>query len=160
MTSRALPPNGRNEPPARWNSWCSVAKLCPALHDPTDCSIIRPPCPSPSPKIHLCSCLLNRWCHPTISSSVALVSFCLQSFPALKFFPVSQLFTSGGQSIGASASASVLRPQSRKKARVSGGKRLVLRVEASAGTSMRCCEVLYLSGLWIFFLHQREVGCF
>ena len=50
------------------------------------------------------------------------------------------------------------RPQSRKKARVSGGKRLVLRAEASAETSMRCCETLYLSGLWIFFLYNHGSG--
>ena len=50
------------------------------------------------------SCPLNRWCHPTISSSVVLFSFCLQSFPASGSFPGSQLFTSGSQSIGASAS--------------------------------------------------------
>ena len=54
------------------------------------------------------SCSLSGWCHPVISSSVASFSFCLQSFPASGPFPVSQLFTSGGQSIGALASASVL----------------------------------------------------
>ena len=50
----------------------------------------------------------NRWCHPTISSSVALFSFCLHSFPASGFFPMSQVFASGGLSIGTSISASVL----------------------------------------------------
>ena len=54
------------------------------------------------------SCPLNRWCHPAISSSVTLFSSCLQSFPASGSFQMSQLFTSGGQSIGASASASAL----------------------------------------------------
>ena len=54
------------------------------------------------------SCLLSWWCHPTISSSVIPFSFCLQSFPASGSFPVSRFFTSGGQSIGVSASASVL----------------------------------------------------
>ena len=54
------------------------------------------------------SCPLNRWCHPTISSSFALFSFCLQSFPASGSFPMSQLFASGGQSTGVSVSASVL----------------------------------------------------
>ena len=54
------------------------------------------------------SCPLNWWCQPTISSSVTPFSSCLQSFPASGSFPVSQLFTSGGQNIGASASASVL----------------------------------------------------
>ena len=68
----------------------------------------RSPCPSPTPRVHLNPCPLSRWCHPTISSSVTLFSFCLQSFPASGSLPMSQLFTSGGQSIGASASASVL----------------------------------------------------
>ena len=63
---------------------------------------------SPSPGACSNSCLLSWWCHPTISSSVAHFSSCLQSFPALGSFPNSQLFASGGQSIGASASASVL----------------------------------------------------
>ena len=66
----------------------------------------RLPCPSLSPRICSDSCLLSRWCHPTISSSAAPFSFCLQSFPAPGSFPVKQLFTSGGQSIEASASAS------------------------------------------------------
>ena len=58
------------------------------------------PHPSPSPRVSPSSCPLNWWCHPTISSSVTHFSFCLQSFPALGFFQVSLLFTSGGQSIG------------------------------------------------------------
>ena len=65
-------------------------------------------CLSPSPGACLNSCLLSRWCHPTISSSVVPFSSCLQSFPASRSFPVSWLLTSGGQSTGASASASVL----------------------------------------------------
>ena len=68
----------------------------------------RLPCPSPSPGICPSSCLFNRWCHPTISSSVTPFSFCPQSFPASESFLMSHLFASGGQSIGASASASVL----------------------------------------------------
>ena len=68
----------------------------------------RPPCPSPTPSVHPNPCPLSRWCHPTISSSVVPFSSCLQSFPAWGSFPMSQFFTSGGQSIGVSASASVL----------------------------------------------------
>ena len=64
----------------------------------------RLPCPLPSPRICPSSCPLNWWCHPTISSSVSLFFFCLQSFPASGSFPMSQLFTLGGQCIGASAS--------------------------------------------------------
>ena len=65
-------------------------------------------CPSLSPGACSNSCPLSRWCHPTISSSVAPISSCPQSFPASGTFPMSQLFKSGGQSIGASASPSVL----------------------------------------------------
>ena len=68
----------------------------------------RPLCPSPSPRDPSNSCPLSRWCHPTISSSVIPFSSCLQSFLASGTFQMSQLFTSGGQSIGASALASVL----------------------------------------------------
>ena len=68
----------------------------------------RLPCPSPSPRVWSDSCPLSWWCHPTISSSVIPFSSCLQSFPASGSFPVSQLFASGGQSTGVSASASVL----------------------------------------------------
>ena len=68
----------------------------------------RLPCPSPSPRACSNSCPSSQWCHPTISSSVASFSSCPQSFPASGSFPMSGLFASGGQSIGASASASVL----------------------------------------------------
>ena len=69
---------------------------------------VRLPCPSLSPGVCSNSCPLNQWCHPTISSSVILFSFCLQSFLASEAFPMSQFFASRGQSIGVSASASVL----------------------------------------------------
>ena len=68
----------------------------------------RLPCPSLSPRVCSNSCPLCRWHHPTDSSSVAPFSFCPQSFPASGSFPISQLFASGGQSIGVSASVSVL----------------------------------------------------
>ena len=68
----------------------------------------RLPCPSQSLRVCSNSCLSSWWCHPTISSSVIPFSSCPQSFPASGTFPRSQLFASGGQSIGASASASVL----------------------------------------------------
>ena len=68
----------------------------------------RLPCPSPTPGAYSKSCPSSQWCHPTVSSSVVPFSSCLQSFPASGSFLMSQLFTSGGQSIGASASASVL----------------------------------------------------
>ena len=68
----------------------------------------RPPCSLPTPGVYSNSHPLNWWCHPTISSSVIPISSCFQSFPASGSFPVSQFFTSGGQNIGASATASVL----------------------------------------------------
>ena len=68
----------------------------------------RPPCPSPTPGVYSNSCPLSRWCHPAISSSVIPFSSYPQSLPASGSFPMSQLFASGGQSIGVLASASVL----------------------------------------------------
>ena len=74
-------------------------------HDPQHA---RPSCPSPTPRVHPNPCPLSRGCHPTISSSVVPFSSCPQSFPASGSFQTSQLFASGGQSIGVSASTSVL----------------------------------------------------
>ena len=68
----------------------------------------RPPCPSLTPGVYSDSCPSSRWCHPTISSTVIPFSSCPQSLPASGSFPMSQLFAWGGQSIGVSASASVL----------------------------------------------------
>ena len=68
----------------------------------------RPPCPSPTPKAYPNSCPLSQWRHPAISSSVIPFSSCPQSFPASGSFQMSQLFTSGGQTFGVSASTSVL----------------------------------------------------
>ena len=68
----------------------------------------RPPCPSPTTRVHPNSCTLSWWCHPDISSSVVPYLSCPQSLPASGSFPMSQLFASGGQSTGVSASASVL----------------------------------------------------
>ena len=68
----------------------------------------RPPCPPPIPRVYPNPSSSSRWCHPTISSSVVPFSSCPQSFPASGSFPMSQLFASDGQSIGVSASTSVL----------------------------------------------------
>ena len=65
----------------------------------------RPPCPSPIPGVYSDSCASSQWCHPAISSSVVPFSSCLQTFPASGSFQMSQVFASGGQSIGVSASA-------------------------------------------------------
>ena len=68
----------------------------------------RPPCPSTTPRVHSNSHPLSRWCHPAISSSVVPFSSCPQSLPASESFPISQLFTWGGQSNGGSAIAPFL----------------------------------------------------
>ena len=75
---------------------------------PHDSQHARPPCPSPTPGIYSNSCPSSQWCHPAISSSVIPFSSCSQSLPASGSFPTSQLFAWDGQSIGVSASASVL----------------------------------------------------
>ena len=82
---------------------CSVTKSYPSLWDPHGLQHTRLPCPSPSPGVCSHSCPLRQWCHPTTSSLVTLFFSCLQSGS----FLMSQLFPSGGQSIGASALASV-----------------------------------------------------
>ena len=69
---------------------------------------VRPSCPLPTPRVYSNSCPLSQWCHPTISFSVVPFSSCLQSFPKSASFQMSQLFASGGQSTGVSASALVL----------------------------------------------------
>ena len=89
----------------------NVQFSCSVVSDslrPHESQHARPPCPSPTPRIHSNPHPLSRWCHPTISSSVVPFSSCPQSFPASGSFPMSQLFASGGQSIGVSVLASVL----------------------------------------------------
>ena len=92
-------------------SLCSVqfsrSVVCNSLwpHEPQHA---RPPCPSPTPVVYPNPCPSSWWCHPTISSAVIPFSFRLQSFPASGSFPMSHLFTWGGQNIGISALASVL----------------------------------------------------
>ena len=91
-----------------WHMFSSVAQSCPTLCDPMNHSTARHPCSSPSPGVYTNSGPSSQWCHPAISSSVVPFSSCSQSLPASESFPMSQLFTWGGQSIGASPSASVL----------------------------------------------------
>ena len=84
---------------------------CSVMYDslwPHEPQHARPPCPSPTPGVHPNPCPSSQWCHPTISSSVIPFSSCPQSFPSSGSFQMSQLFASGGQSVGVSASASVL----------------------------------------------------
>ena len=89
----------------------SVQFSCLVVSDslrPHESQHTRPPCPSPTPGVHSNSCPLSWWCHLTNSSSVIPFSSCPQSLPASESFPMSQLFASGGQSIGVSALVSVL----------------------------------------------------
>ena len=102
------------------NTYADALRLTLSLSVQFSCSVVshslRPhglqhaksPCPSPTPGTCSNPCPLSSWCHPNISSSVIPFSSHLQSFPASGYFPVSKLVTSGGQNIGASASASVL----------------------------------------------------
>ena len=94
-----------------YNQFSSVQFSCSVMSDslrPHELQHSRPPCPSPTPGVHPNSCPLSWWCHPAISSSFVPFSSCPQSLPASESFPMSQLFAWGGQSIGVSASASVL----------------------------------------------------
>ena len=87
---------------------CSVQFSCSVVSDsfrPHELQHARPPCPSPTPRVHSNSRLSSQWCHPAISSSVIPFSSCPQSLPASESFPMSQLFTWGGQSTGVSALA-------------------------------------------------------
>ena len=89
----------------------SVQFSCSVMSDslwPHGLQHVRPPCPSPTPRVYPNSCPLSRRCHPTISSSVVPFSSHLQSFPTSGPFQMSQFFTSGGHSLGVSPSASVL----------------------------------------------------
>ena len=99
-------------------SFFSLSYYCPSVQfshsvvsdslRPHESQHVRPPCPSPSPGVHSDSRPLSQWCHPAISSLVVPLFSCLQSLPAFKFFPMSQLFASGGHSTGVSALASFL----------------------------------------------------
>ena len=90
----------------------SSVQFCPSVMSdslwPHELQHARPPCPSPTPGVHSDSRPSSQWCHPAISSSVTSFSSCPQSLPASESFPMSQLFTWGGQSTGVSALASFL----------------------------------------------------
>ena len=92
-------------------TFSSVQFSCSVVSDslrPHESQHARPPCPSPTPGVHSDSRPSSQWCHPAISSSVVPFSSCPQSLPASGSFPMSQLFTGGGQSTGVSALASFL----------------------------------------------------
>ena len=103
-TVSGISPLGRDHHSVQFSS---ITQSSPTLqsHEPQH---TRPPCPSPTPGVHPNPCLLSQWCHSTLSSSVVPFSSCSQSFPASGSFQMTQLFASGDQSIGVSASTSVL----------------------------------------------------
>ena len=97
--------------PAQSFPYCSVHfshSVVSNSSQPHESQHTRPPCPSPTPRVYPNPCPLSRWYHPTISSSVIPFSSCPQSLPTSGSFLMSQLFASDGQSIGVSASTSVL----------------------------------------------------
>ena len=103
------PPNFRNPMPHMPTS--SVQFSCTVVSEslrPHESQPVRPPCPSPTLGVHSDSHPSSQWCHPAISSSVIPFSSCPQSLPASESFPMSQLFTWGGQTTGVSALASFL----------------------------------------------------
>ena len=117
-----LPPNSTLNPQEKhWSAFChyvfdsicfsSVQFSCSVASDslqPHESQHARPPCPSPTPPVHSDSHPSSQWCHPAISSSVVPFSSCPQSLPASESFPMSQLFSWGGQSTGVSPLASFL----------------------------------------------------
>ena len=90
------------------NRFSSVQSLSRVSLQPHESQHARPPCPSPTPWVHSDSRPSSQWCHPAISSSVVPLSSWPQSLPASESFPMSKLFAWGGQTIGVSASPSVL----------------------------------------------------
>ena len=136
---------------------CSVHFSCSVVSDslrPHESQHARRSCPSLTPGVHSDSRSSSRWCHPAISSSVIPFSFCPQSLPASGSFPVSQLFTWGGQSTGVSASASFL-PRNTQGFRMnwldlSCGHMLSHKEPHSVAlTSIRACD-FYLDNLFGF----------
>ena len=123
---------------------CSVTQSCLTLCNPMDCSMPDFPVLHYIPEFaQTHSCPLSQWCHPTFSSSVVPFS-CLQSFPTSGSIFMSQVFTSGGQSIGASASISVL-PMN-----IQPGKTIYQTKEGLHG------PVSHLCGIYIFFLARHQ----
>ena len=115
----------------------------------------RPPYPSPTPGVHWDSRPLSQWCHPAISSSVVPFSSCLQSLPASESFPMSQLFAWGGQSAGASASASFLpkKPQGRSPSEWTGCNILLNKYLLNA-------LVLYYFNQFLGYFHKHNMFSF
>ena len=104
---KAMPKNVQTTTQLHSSQFSSITQSSPILW-PHELKQVRPPCQSPTPRIYSNSCPLSWWCHPTTSSSVVSFFANLKSFPASGSFQMSQFFASGGQTIGVSASASVI----------------------------------------------------
>ena len=132
---------------------------CSVMSDslrPYELQHIRPPCPSPTPGVHPDSCTSSPWCHPAISSSISPFSSCLQSFPASWSSQMSQFFTSGGYSIGVSASASVL-PKNIQDwfplgwtgfLAVQGTLKSLLQQHSSEASILQCLALISIPNYW------------
>ena len=137
-------------------------------------SVMWLPCPSPTPGACSNSCPLSQWCHPIISSSVIPFSSCLQSSPASGSFPVNQFFASGGQSIGVSASASILPMniqdwfplgltgwislQSKGLSRVFSNP--TVRKHQFFGVQLPCTTIFNRWVVFLFFTHIQTCHCY
>ena len=120
----------------------------------------RPPCPSPTPRVYSNLHPFSHWCHPTISSSAVPFSSCLQSFPASGSFQMSQFFASGGQSMGVSASTSVLLMNTQDwsplgwtswiSLQSKGLSRVLLQHHSSKASILRCSDffIVLVQPLW------------
>ena len=130
---------------------------CQAMSDslwPHGLQDARLPCPSPSPRVYPNSCPSGWWCHPTISSSVIPFSSHPQSFPASGSFPMCQLFASGGQSFGVSASASVLPMNSPFGGVFVGLVDLILERFLQKSSYKVCASLWIFVGCWLSFMHS------
>ena len=116
----------------------SVAQSCPALCNPMNHSTPGLPVHHQTPQVHSNSCPSSRWCHPATSSSVIPFSSCPQTRPVSESFPMSQLFAWGGQSIGVSASASVLPMNTLDLLAVQGTLKSILQHYSSNASILWC----------------------
>ena len=140
-------------------SWTKFSLVVSNSLQPHELQHSRPPCPSPTPRVYPNSCPLSRWHHSAISSSVITFSSCPQSFPALGYFPMSQLFASGGQSTGVSASTSVL-PMNTQDWSPSGWTGWILqskrlsRVKTKGHSSVFCIQRRFSMKVFIWGLRK------
>ena len=125
---------------------------------PLELQHARPPCPSPIPAVHPNPCPLSCWCHPTVSSSVVPFSSCPQSFPASGSFPMSLLFTSGGQSIGVSTSTSVFPMNTQDWSPLGWTGRISLQSKGLSRLFSNTTVIIKISTKYVFYGCQWTKG--